>query len=329
MKTLNRIGFLLVLSAVLAGMGCGSTADDGEAPDVRTANPDATDEVREVLAYLHEIEGEYILAGQEENNQSTSSQDEKVFRITGKRPALRGFETAAYSTDPISAAILAWRRDGQLVTFSYHMGAPLLSDERFQYSKESADVRAAVTEGTPEHEALMAKLDAMAERLQRLEDAGVPLLWRPWHEMDGTWFWWSSDGCDPFRDLWRLTFDYFTVEKQLDNLIWVWSGDKEPGACWYPGDAYVDLIGSDTYFDEPDHDRWARIYDELQEIADMPAAITENDHIPHPDSLFARDAPYLWFLTWHSQWLDENPEERLRAVYTHDRVITADELPEF
>ena len=87
----------------------------------------------------------------------------------------------------------------------------------------------------------MQELDLIAAGLQELKDAGVVVLWRPFHEMNGGWFWWGAKDPDTFIKVWRHMFDYFTKTKGLDNLLWVYSpnhGNKT--AAYYAGDHYVD-----------------------------------------------------------------------------------------
>jgi mannan endo-1,4-beta-mannosidase len=102
----------------------------------------------------------------------------------------------------------------------------------------------------------MTELDQIAAGLQELRDAGVVVLWRPFHEMNGGWFWWGAQKPGVFIRLWREMFDYFTHEKKLNNLLWVY-GPNHGGKTvdYYPGDSYVDLVGVDAYGDtvDPEH----------------------------------------------------------------------------
>lgn len=97
-------------------------------------------------------------------------------------------------------------------------------------------------------------LAKVADRLKLLRDAGIVVIWRPFHEAagnstiypDGTaWFWWGADGAEPCVKLWKMMYDYFS-DQGLDNLIWVWTSQTKDSA-WYPGDSYVDMIGRDLY----------------------------------------------------------------------------------
>lgn len=118
-----------------------------------------------------------------------------------------------------------------------------------------------VTDGTAAHTYWMAQLDQVATGLADLQAAGVTVMWRPLHEMNGAWMWWSPDvgGATPtpaeFTALWRHMYNYFTQTKHLNNLIWVYSPTREqdrykPELYYYPGDAYVDVAGIDLYTDQ-------------------------------------------------------------------------------
>src|SRR5690606_24692897 len=78
-----------------------------------------------------------------------------------------------------------------------------------------------VTSGTDMNKKLLADLDEVAEYLKKLQDAKVPVLWRPYHEMNGNWFWWGQQ--DEFAKLWEIMYERFTKVHKLNNLLWVWS----------------------------------------------------------------------------------------------------------
>jgi mannan endo-1,4-beta-mannosidase len=112
----------------------------------------------------------------------------------------------------------------------------------------------------------MRKLDRIAGALQELRDAGVVVLFSPMQEMNGVWFWWGIDSHrtdpGPYIRVYRAMHDYFTKEKGLDNLIWVYSPTSTYGndtvtnyvyraVDWaYPGDSYVDIIAGTNYSDD-------------------------------------------------------------------------------
>lgn len=116
------------------------------------------------------------------------------------------------------------------------------------------------------HTNFMTELSAIADFLQKLEDRGVTVFWRPYHETNGAWFWFcgasipKKNGVDVsaeyFKDLWIMTYDYLVTERGLGNLIWVYSPNyAKDGSTssaydvmkYYPGDEYVEVTGLDIY----------------------------------------------------------------------------------
>ena len=161
--------------------------------------------------------------------------------------------------------------------------------------------------------------------------AGGVVLWRPFHEMNGGWFWWGAKEPEQFIRVWRHMFDYFTKTKGLDNLLWVYSpnhGNKT--ADYYAGDQYVDIVGLDAYTDfvDPQH---IRGYEAVARLP-KPFGFTEfGPHGPHnPPGNY--DYPRLldgvqkhfpkttFFLAWHNKWsLGRNEHAKHAAVDVHQR----------
>ena len=66
-------------------------------------------------------------------------------------------------------------------------------------------------------------MEIIAKELRKFEEAGIPVLWRPFHESDGDWFWWGAKGPQVAKELYKLMFDYYTNVLHINNLIWVWN----------------------------------------------------------------------------------------------------------
>ena len=106
------------------------------------------------------------------------------------------------------------------------------------------------------HTRWMQELDLMAAGLKELQEAGVVVLWRPFHEMNGGWFWWGAAEPEKFIAVWRHMFDYFSKTKGLNNLLWVYGPNHgQNTASYYAGEQYVDIVGLDAYTDylDPQH----------------------------------------------------------------------------
>jgi mannan endo-1,4-beta-mannosidase len=213
---------------------------------------------------------------------------------------------------PNRAAMDYWKAGG-LVTVSAHLYNPARTNENGGLRDESVDLNALLATNTETHVRWMRELDQLADGLKELQSTGVVVLWRPFHEMNGNWFWW--DGKDPrtFVRLWRQMFDYFTVTKGLDNLLWVYAPNHGANAAdYYPGDNYVDLVGLDAYTDfvDPEH---ILGYPEMARIK-KPFGFTEFG--PHGPSNPPGDYDYrrfiagirrnfpraVFFMSWNARW---------------------------
>ena len=242
---------------------------------------------------------------------------------TGKLPAMRGLDFMNNDFDGVVQRAKEWDARGGLVTICWHTG---VSGSGYQEClDEKPDFRKLLMEGTEEYASMTASWDRAAKALQELRDADIPVLWRPFHEFDGQWFWWGKGGKENFIRLWQMMYDKFTNEYGLNNLIWVLGYSGEVRSGWYPGDAYVDIIGSDTYDNSTNVKAWRK----LLKVADKLMAFHECGNVPAV-SQFEKDGDlWSWFMIWHTDYLTGNDPETLKAVYNSEKVITLDELPAF
>ena len=161
----------------------------------------------------------------------------------------------------------------------------------------------------------------------------MPVLWRPLHEANGRWFWWGARGPEPYRKLWRLMFENFTGKHRLNNLIWVFSPGAETDlADWYPGDAYVDIIGQDHYPMDGNHGTAKDVFDELTAFGrgQKLVALGENGPIPDAHQLVREKAGWLFFTTWSGPMLTEkNSPEQLREWFNDPYLINLGDMPDF
>lgn len=185
--------------------------------------------------------------------------------VCGSHPAVLGFDLGGIETgSPANldgcpfdlmrkAASLHYERGG-IVTFSWHLRNPLTGGDSWDVS--SKEVVASVLEGGREHGTMLEWLSACADFLSSIRDSKgnvIPVIFRPWHEHTGSWFWWGQDLCTPeqYVALWNMTYSYLVKERGLTNLVWAYS----PGAGVdmkgymerYPGDETVDVLGLDCY----------------------------------------------------------------------------------
>ncbi|MBP3541004.1 MAG: beta-mannosidase [Clostridia bacterium] len=311
-------------------------------------NPNALPCVRRMMEYLGNLSGKGILTGQ---HTKTRAMEElhHIEKITGKQPALLGFELLSYSpninyldTDEECMAEVegnygtlrqAWEWAAQkgVLTFVWHWFSPLGGHGKAFYTQNTDfDASLALVEGTPENKALVSDMDMMAGLLRPFCDASVPILWRPFHEAEGSWFWWGAKGADTVKGLWRLMYDRFTNLHGLNNLIWVWNA---PDPDRYPGDDVVDIISRDMYPPAHQHEAHVEKFEELRQITRKKkiALIGEIGTIPSAEILARERAEWVSYMTWCNEFClteDYTDNETLRAMYRHPWAVTKDSLPE-
>jgi hypothetical protein len=209
-----------------------------------------------------------------------------------------------------------WQMGG-LVTISCHMTNPWNGGLACK-SNHVGRIADLLDPRTAAYARYMEQVDEIARGLADLQSAGVPVLFRPFHEMNSDWPWWSGWGDNPlaFRKLWRDLFTYFTHEKGLHNLLWVWSPKPLPRVLdFYPGNAYADITGLDIYAFAKTLDKARPAYDELMKSG-KPFAVTEFGPPGPGGNLMPRNFDYgplarqiaehlpdaVYFLAWRDGW---------------------------
>ena len=351
-------GAVCLSKSMCPGMGSATQLPARTAP----VNASADTTTKNVFTYLKSIWGNHMLSGQQDLTwQDNIDQYQRVINDTGRAPAIMGYDFMNYGMwagNPGMAqteeAITHWNRGG-LVTFAWHwrdpnaaantIGAFYTADTNFTIPIVNGQLDTSSTSFAN----MQADIALIAAELQKLEDAGVTVLWRPLHEASGGWFWWGrNDRADGLPAayaqvvLWRYLYDRLTNFYGLNNLIWVWNGQS---AAWYPGDAYVDITSHDIYDGAQNYESQASVFNMAkgysQEVKMV--ALSENSNIPDPDLMQQDNAWWLYFVVWNDVdtaegvtnssnfWTGEyyNTNAHKVHVYNHDLVITLDELPNF
>ena len=325
-------------------------------------DPDLIPEARKVLEYLESVQGKKILTG---ISGSQDAQPQAVLHMTGREPAIAGGDVAGFHRKwdktyrqvmqgTVDRSIRWWREKGGIVALQYHWMKPGDPEGSAWVDRPRGsgrlDLAKAITPGTDEHRAVIEDLKVTADYLQQLADARVPVLWRPLHEIDGGWFWWTDPQTpENTAALWRLMFDYFVRERKLHNLIWVYnaahvSHTRKPPAAnfeedaahrqrYYPGAKYVDIASIDTYANPQlgwgacHEDARRRAYELMQQVAPgKMLAIAEDSALLNPD-VAQKDGPaWLYCSAW---WTGgkSNPPDWMRKTFNHEHLLTLDELP--
>lgn len=193
-----------------------------------------------------------------------------VKSVAGDYPAVMGFDLSKIEivkADNIDGVPFGRMREeiikqynrGGVITISWHMNNPLTDGDTWDV-KTPGVVKAVLND--PEiHAKFMDWLKKGTDFLKTLKTANgtkIPIIFRPYHEHTGSWFWWGQNNCttEEYVQLWRMTHDFFAKEG-LNNLLWACSPDFQgKGESFlerYPGDDYVDVLGFDTYHFIPDN----------------------------------------------------------------------------
>lgn len=321
-------------------------------------NPNATAETKALFRFLCDNYGKKIISGQVCDYGVNGPEFKAIKAETGKHPAMLGLDMMDYSPSrtalgakgsSVDVAIDFSNNQGGIVAYCWHWNAPTEylksgNDENgnprwwggFYTRNTDFDIAKVMDGKDAEGKKLLDRdIAEIAKQLNKLEDEGVPVLWRPLHEASGGWFWWGAKGADAYKKLWVYLYDQLTNVYDCNNLIWVYNGQS---ADWYPGDKYVDIIGEDIYTDKHNYQPQTSKFAEAAAYSDSNkiVALTENGVMFDVDDAFAANSKWSWFNTWcgdfvvkNSKYNEEYTEkDMLREVYASDKVLTLDELPE-
>ncbi|MDK8189561.1 glycosyl hydrolase [Paenibacillus sp. UMB7766-LJ446] len=307
----------------------------------------ATPETQLLMNYLTEVYGNHIISGQQEiygggNDGNTELEFDWIHNLTGKYPAIRGFDFMNYNPlygweDGTTDRMIDWvnNRDG-IATASWHINVPRnfttyqLGDHvdwkeaTYKPTETNFNTANAVIPGTKEYQYVMRTIEDLAEQLLILQDNNVPVLFRPYHEAEGNgglngegaWFWWASAGADVYKQLWDLLYTELTETYGLHNLIWTYNSYVyNTSPAWYPGDDQVDIVGYDKYntiynrndglSGVPNEDAITSIFYQLVDLTNgkKMVAMTENDTVPSVQNLTEEKSGWLYFCPWYGEHL--------------------------
>lgn len=317
---LKLISAILLLCILTALTSCGQK-------EVFLSNPNSDGQTKEIYEYIKSLSGSFSLSAQQESTWmgSVDYEIDYLYNVTGKYPAMRGLDYMNDDFAGVNERALGWWQKGGLVTICWHTGDDFTGAWAEAMSGEIADWDRMFTDGTAENKAMLDGMDKAAKALKELENEGVTVIWRPFHEADGGWFWWGKGGAENFKRLWITMYERYTDYWELNNLIWVlgFSHNGEDYKKWYPGDGYCDIVGADSY----DLSEIPKLRREVGRVnkGDKPECFHECGENLTAEELAKTD--WVWFMTWHSEYLtDYNSAEELAKLYNSERVITLDEL---
>lgn len=243
------------------------------------ADPNATDETVALFYNLYVLQQTKFLIGQQDAfngfYQAAGSSDMK--KATGYDPALLGSDFMFITDDQNTGEDWNWFHQQEIIItddikeaygkgmvniLSWHLREPY-EGETF-YTSDMTDFQkynafTSILPGGANHEYYKAKLDKVAEVLNNLRDEDnklIPVIFRPFHEFDGSWFWWGAQWCTPsqYKQAWQFTVEYLRDTKNVHNVLYSYAPDNSYTTQGqylerYPGDAYIDVLGMDNYGD--------------------------------------------------------------------------------
>ncbi|MET7400255.1 glycosyl hydrolase [Dactylosporangium sp. NPDC005572] len=294
-----------------------------------------------LVSYLQSISGQYTITGQ--HNREPNSDPTKWTRVaqqlTGQTPGLWGGDFLFQSADVaarqtmVSEAIRQWQ-GGSLVALTWHMCPPTVGSTCGWDSNgvlahlSDSQWSQLVTDGAALNTAYKNRLNEAVPYLRQLQNAGVPVLWRPIHEMNEGWSWWGGrPGANGSRKLFQITRDHLTAQG-LSNLVWVWNvKDVNMGSIgdYWPGASYVDLATLDM---------WVKLapsasdYQAMLNVAGgKPIALAEVGQVPSVALLQAQPR-WTYFMVWAEYLTDPsyNNNAAVQNTYFNSRVLVRGEF---
>lgn len=250
----------------------------------------------DIITYLKQIQGTSILSGQFTESPPTNSNPfgfapiQTIYNTTSKWLAFIGIDaqdggTYGYDSSPFSSYAQNYWNNGGLIEYNWFADNPANCDatetgscqhSAGDFTKPAGGWSDIYTSGTTANTNWISQMNAVATDLQQYQNAGIPVMFRPFVEMNGNWNWWavgslpcctggSGITAAQFIALWQYTWNYLTNTKGLNNLDWIYAANAcgnlgstaAQASCegaTYPGNSYVDILGYDIYSETPGSD---------------------------------------------------------------------------
>ncbi len=278
---------------------------------------EATSETRALYKSLKKISKKHTLFGHQHateygrgwNNEPDRSD---VKSVTGSHPAVIGVDLSGFSGRPLQViqrtkenvrkTVVDTYNRGGITTVAWHFSNPVSGGGFNWVDSLSMPAVKYIIPGGEAHQLykdILKGIGEWANTLRGNDGALVPVIFRPYHEFDGGWFWWGATHCTPdeFKSLWRFTVSYLRDTLNVHNFIYAFSPDnkfltEQKYLERYPGSQWVDLVGIDNYGDMGRNGRYSldtaalklKIVSDYARKSGKLAAFTETglESIPNP-----------------------------------------------
>ncbi|MEN8906876.1 MAG: glycosyl hydrolase [Clostridiales bacterium] len=319
---------------------------------INVVDKEITRETKSLFSYLKEVGNNNLLFGQQhattEGLTIDGSKDgtkSDVYNCVGDFPALYGWDTLSIEgkespgdinlTPEENALRLAdvvkkaYERNG-VITLSSHMPNFVTGKDFYD---TSGSVISHILPGGSKHKEYNEFLDDIAYFGNNAKDSTgnlIPIIFRPFHENTGSWFWWGDSFCTEgqYKSIFRYTVEYLRDKKKVHNFVYAYSpssdfNSEEEYLIRYPGDDYVDVMGFDQYDNsdnEEDSKKWLKglilrcgIVTEMAEKRGKIAALTETGM--SRGILNAKDRNLNWFQTMGNELKDATKSGKSKIAY--------------
>ena len=234
----------------------------------------ATNETKALFRNLDKLSEKHILFGHQHATEyghgwSGDADRSDVKSVTGSHPAVIGVDFSGLSGrsySDIENNKSALRKNiadtynrGGITTISWHFSNPVSAGDFYWKDSISAPAVKYIIPGGSHHDkykAILSTIGSFVKSIKGKDGKMVPMIFRPYHEFDGDWFWWGRSHCttEEFKQLWRFTVTYLRDSLGVHNFIYAFSPDnifttEEQFLERYPGDEWVDMVGMDNYGD--------------------------------------------------------------------------------
>ena len=340
-------------------------SDGGDEEEDDISNENASENTKKLYSVLKDLYGKKIVSGVVANVDWNTKEAENVYGWTGKWPAMNVYDFInIHASKDVNAegwvdysdisSAKAWWKKGGIVGAMWHWqikannGTDYTCTPGTAAGETSFDASRILVDGTSENTLAKKQLDQVCGYLAKMQDAGIPVVWRPLHEASGNveqytggtaWFWWGAKGADTYKKLWQWMYNYMVKTKGLNNLIWVWTSQTND-EDWYPGDAYVDIIGRDNY--GATAAKLATEYEKLKEsypnkmITLAECGNSDDAEMAAISDIWDAGSRWSWFMTWYDGDYNDGKttthKHTSKAWWTNavgkDYVVTRDQMKE-
>lgn len=309
----------------------------------KTAINSSNTAVQKVYKFLYDNYGKKIISGSMSNVSVNQNEAALIKSATGKTPVMQTFDfcfvtltsdRSTWEQNSIYQDITYYKnlwQQGGIVSACWHLNVPRnesdaeknqVNDNTKSWSTgTNFSAKNAIIDGTWENDFIKFSFDKAIEVLKKYKEAGIPVVWRPFHEASGNvtitgsndaaWFWWGKDGAEAYKALWIYMFNYFK-NHEVDNLIWVWTtqigvgSDSNPNwyckddSDWYPGDEYVDIIAHDNY-NKAQASKSVETFNIIEGFfPNKMITLGENGSIANISEIFAAGGKFSYFMPWYT-----------------------------